>query len=83
MMMFTGPGLWLVSQLLLILYFWLDNGANTCGIDFHFSDRKTKAKRDLDSIISDDAPRGETYFEFKFFEELLISGFSVVSEEGR
>ena len=84
MMLFvSGPGLWVLSQLLLILYFWLDNGANTCGIDFHFRQTKTKVKRDLDSIISDDAPRGETYFEFKFFEELLVSGFKVVSEEGR
>ena len=84
MMLFvSGPGLWVLSQLLLILYFWLDNGANTCGIDFHFGEKNLKAKRDLDSIISDDAPRGETYFEFKFFEELLVSGFKVVSEEGR
>ena len=83
MMLFvSGPGLWVLSQLLLILYFWLDNGANTCGIDFHFGEKNLKAKRDLDSIISDDAPRGETYFEFKFREELFIR-FNVVSEEGR
>jgi len=77
-----GPGLWVLSQLLLLLYFWFDNGANTCGIDFHFSDRKTKPKRDFESIIRADAPRDETYFEFKFFEE-LFTGFNVVSEEGR
>ena len=79
----SGPGLWVASQLLLLLYFKMDNGANTCGIDFRFKKTETKAKRELDSIISDDAPRGETYFEFKFFEELLVSGFKVVSEEGR
>ena len=45
----TGPGLWIVSQLLLLLYSWLDNGANTCGIDFHF-ENKAAEKRDLDSI---------------------------------
>ena len=36
----TGPGLWVTSQLLLLLYFWLDNGSNTCGIDFHFENNK-------------------------------------------
>jgi len=71
-----------VSQLLLLLYFWLDNGANTCGIDFHFGN-KTVKKRDLESIIMDDAPRRETYFEFKILEELCISDFKKVSEEGR
>ena len=40
--MVTGPGLWLASQLLLLLYFWLDNGANTCGIDFHFRNNQNK-----------------------------------------
>ena len=75
--------MWVASQILLVLYFKMDNGANTCGIDFHFGKTKTKVKRNLDSIISDDAPREETYFELKFLEELLVSGFEVVSEEGR
>ena len=81
MMSVTGPGLWVVSQLLLLVYFKLDNGANTCGIDFHFENKAAK-KRDLDSIVSEDAPREETYCEFKILEELCIRKFSV-SEKGR
>ena len=131
--MVAGPGLWVVSLLLLLLYFWLDNGANTCGIDFHFGNNKNKGslkvegseneesqvegiKRsishnspsnsiatvetedaseeglssfsdknedDSKSIINDDEPREDTYFEFKVLEELFISEFEVVSEEGR
>ena len=131
--MVAGPGLWVVSQLLLLLYFWLDNGANTCGIDFHFGNNKykgslkvegseneesqqeginknvslnsrsnsistvktedaskeslsslsDKTEDDSKSIINDDEPRETTYFEFKVLEELFISEFEVVSEEGR
>ena len=68
MLMLTGPCLWLVSQLLLLLYFWLDNGANTCGIDFHFEKKKKtkqtmkknikkKTEDDSKSFISYNEPR--------------------------
>ena len=120
--MVAGPGLWVLSQLLLLVYFWLDNGANTCGIDFHFGNNKNKVnlkeegneneesppegiknsrsnsedaskdvlsssinqtEDDSKSIINDDEPREDTYFEFKVFEELFISEFKVISDEGR
>ena len=131
--MVAGPGLWVVSQLLLLLYFWLDNGANTCGIDFHFGNNKYKGSLKVEgseneesqqeginknvslnsrsssistfetedaseeglgslsdktedgskSIINDDELREGKYFEFKVLEELFISEFEVVSEEGR
>ena len=118
--MVTGPGLWLVSQLLLLIYFKIDNGANTCGIDFHFDNKNEDEDEDKDedsllavfrmviisgisalkrlancsssneetgndsnSIINDDEPRDDTYFEIKLLEELFISEFEVVSEEGR
>ena len=48
-MLVTGPGLWIVSQTLLVLYFKLDNGANTCVIDFHF-EKSNKTKRDLAEV---------------------------------
>ena len=80
--LFAGPGLWVASQILLVLYFKLDNGANTCGIDFHFENKAAK-KRDLDSIVSEDAPREETYYEVKILEQLFTSKFKVVSKEGR
>ena len=110
----------MLSQILLVLYFKLDNGANTCGIDFHF-EKSNKTEGDLaeveeneneesflfnprsistsrveesassdetadddsKSIITDEEPRGDKYFEFKVLEELFISEFKVVSEEGR
>ena len=35
------------------------------------------------SIIKDEEPRGDKYFEFKVLEKLFISEFKVFSEEGR
>ena len=138
---FAGPGLWVLSQMLLVLYFWLDNGANTCGIDFHFkksnqictchchenqihnlaevevneneesiplNSRSNSSSRvetgcapeesssvdDSRSIVNDDEPRGNYFFELKVLEKLcicksskvsklFIREFKVVSEEGR
>ena len=37
MVMHTGPGLWVLSQALLLLYFKMDNGSNVCGIDFNYN----------------------------------------------
>ena len=111
--------MWAVSQILLVLYYKLDNGANTCGIDFHFAnDQKvvdvevneneesiplnprssstsrvetedapeessSSAEDESKSVITDEEPRGDKYFEFRVLEELFISEFNVVSEEGR
>ena len=92
MMTFAGPGLWLVSQLLLLLYFWLDNGANTCGIDFHFEESSNReganssneeTGNNSDSIINDDQPREDTFFEIEVMKRLFINKFNVVSEKGR
>ena len=46
-------------------------------------DRREGERRIEKSIITDDEPREDTYFEFKVLEELFISEFKVVSEEGR
>ena len=107
--------MWAVSQILLVLYYKLDNGANTCGIDFHFKNdlaevdvevneneesiplnpRSSSTSRveteessssvedDSTSIITDEEPRGDKFFEFRILEELFISEFKVVSEKGR
>ena len=113
--------MWVLSQLLIVLYNKMDNGANTCGIDFHFandleevdveeneneesiplnsqsnstsrvetedvpeeSSSSDETDDDSKSVINDDEPRGDKYFEFKVLEELFISEFKVVSEEGR
>ena len=78
-----------MSQILLIVYFWLDNGAMTCGLDFEFCsesatesettrDNKTKSLVTADEQISD-----ETLFDLKILEKLFLSTFDLVCEEGR
>ena len=42
-----------------------------------------KTEDDSKSIINNDEPREDTFFEFKVLESLFISKFKVVSEEGR
>ena len=27
---------WILSQLLILIYYYIDNGVQTCGLDFHF-----------------------------------------------
>ena len=34
------PGGWILAQLLLFLYYYLDNGAETCRLEFQFNDEK-------------------------------------------
>ena len=117
--------MWVVSQILLVIYFKLDNGANTCGIDFYFetsnqmegdlaevevneneesfpltprlnstsrvetedapeeSASSNETDDDSESIINNEEPRGDKYFEFRVLEKLFISEFKVVSEQGR
>ena len=38
----SGPGLWVLSQALLLLYFKMDNGSNVCGIEFNFDNKEKK-----------------------------------------
>ena len=33
MMTHSGPGLWVLSQALLLIYFKMDNGSNVCGLE--------------------------------------------------
>merc|ERR1719239_2028262 len=37
-----GPGLWVLSQALLLLYFKMDNGSNVCGIEFNYNNKAEK-----------------------------------------
>ena len=130
-MLVTGPGLWIVSQLLLLLYYKMDNGANTCGLNFCFDNIKGDVEKiegdveevevseneerlplnsranstsrvetedasegglsspsdetedDTKSIINDDEPKEDNFFEFRVLERLFIIKFEVVSEKGR
>ena len=111
----------MASQILILLYYKLDNGANSCGIDFKFGKKKKVKKEEVEvneneesiplnsrsnstsrvetedvpeesspsddddskSIINDNEPREDNYFEFRVLEKLFIEKFEVVSEEGR
>ena len=48
----AGPAGWVISQGLLLLYYYLDNGSNTCGIDFHFENEKKECFRRINSTSS-------------------------------
>ena len=93
MSIFAAPVLWIVSQLLLIVYFWLDNGAMTCGLDFEFGSESdtadSEATRDNKtwSLITSDEKMNDRVFKFleKSENRLYcgISVFNLVSEEER
>ena len=84
---FAAPALWIVSQLLLIVFFWLDNGAMTCGLDFEFGSESdtadSEATRDNKtwSLITSDEKMNDRVF--KYLEKHCDSVFNLVSEKGR
>ena len=51
----AGPVGWLLSQVLLLLFFYLDNGSNTCGIDFHFANDTDESSRTRSASALPDA----------------------------
>ena len=89
MSIFAAPVLWIVSQILLIVYFWLDNGAMTCGLDFEFCSKSaTESETTMDNktkslITGEEQISDETFVDLKILEKLYVSAFSMVSEEGR
>ena len=84
---FAAPVLWIVSQLLLIVYFWLDTGAMTCGLDFEFgtesdtADSETTRDNKTWSLITSDENMSDRVF--KYLEKYCGSVFNLVSEKGR
>ena len=69
----SGPGFWVLSQVCLLLYFYLDNGSNVCGIEFNYK-----------SIIGANNSEHEVFYSYndQIFRQLFL-GFEVESEEGR
>ena len=76
-----------MSQLLLIVYFWLDTGAMTCGLDFEFcneSDSESETTETVSLVTGEEQISVETLVDLKILEKLSIVGaFDLVSEEGR
>ena len=82
MSIFAAPVLWIVSQILLIVYFWLDTGAMTCGLDFEFGTDAQKSRDNKTwSLINSDEETNDRVF--KFLEKSCDSVFNLVSEKGR
>ena len=95
----SGPGLWVLSQVLLLLYFKIDNGSNVCGIEFNFNNRRKKEKygavdkkedeereKEKDDIISLIGADSLLNSEMYYNDQILrqlFFGFQVESEEGR
>ena len=85
MSFFAAPLLWIVSQILLIVYFWLDTGAMTCGLDFEFctESKSTRDNKTKSLITGEEQISDETFVDLKILEKLYVSAFNLVSEEGR
>ena len=95
----SGPGLWVLSQVLLLLYFKIDNGSNVCGIEFNFNNRRKKEKYgmvdkeedeerekekdDSISLIGADSLLNSEMYYNDQILRQLFFGFQVESEEGR
>ena len=83
MMAHSGPGFWVVSQALLLLYFYLDNGSNVCGIEFNYNNEEGNSDYDdFQSILGADESEYEDIYNLQIFRQLFL-GFEVESEEGR
>ena len=75
----SGPGFWVLSQALLLLYFKMDNGSNVCGIEFNYNNEGREEENRGDSLIGADVA---TYYNDRMLGQLFL-GFQVESEEGR
>ena len=79
----SGPGWWVVSQVLLLLYFKMDNGSNVCGIEFNYNNNdSSEDEEDSRSINGEEESNREVFYNDQIFRQLFL-GFQVVSEEGR
>ena len=70
--------MWIASQFLVFFYFWLDTGANTCGIDYMFEncepDSEPRSATDADD---------ETNLDIKILKELFTKDVIMHSTEDR
>ena len=78
----SGPGFWVLSQALLLLYFKMDNGSNVCGIEFNYNNEGREEENRGDSLIGADVADRDTYYNNRMLGQLFL-GFQVESEEGR
>ena len=83
----SGPGLWVLSQVLLLVYFKMDNGSNVCGVEFNYNNNSSgteenNVEEESKSIIGANESEHEDNYNKEIFRQLFF-GFEVKSEEGR
>ena len=72
--------MWTASQFLVFFYFWLDTGANTCGIDYKFKNCVPDSEpRSATDANADD----ETNLDIKILKELFTKELIVHSTKDR
>ena len=77
----SGPGFWVLSQALLLIYFKMDNGSNVCGIEFNYNNEEMEREEGNREASLIGAAR-DTYYNDQVLRQLFL-GFQVESEEGR
>ena len=50
----SGQGCWVLSQVLLLLHFRLDNGGNVCGLEFNYDNPKENEEENTNANENDD-----------------------------
>ena len=78
MMTHSGPGLWVVSQVLLLLYFKMDNGSNVCGIEFNYNN--VEEKKEEEDMEKEKEKKKEEENQEKFEEQNEDDSKSIISE---
>ena len=69
--------MWVLSQVLLLLYFKLDNGSNVCGIEFNYNNNKEEEKEEVVEETEEGKEKRESEedSEFKKEEENIIDAY--------
>ena len=80
-----GPGFWVLSQALLLVFFKMDNGSNVCGIEFNFNNtgKNKTVSRNIDSAERKSHDSANLLDAEVFFGAKIPHQLEVVSEEGR
>ena len=84
-MNYSGPGLWVVSQVMLLLYFKMDNGSNVCGIEFNYdnTEENKTVSRNINSTERESHDGANLLDADVFFGAKIPHQLEGVSEEGR
>ena len=85
MMTHSGPGLWVLSQVLLLLYFKMDNGSNVCGIEFNYNNNVEEKKEEVEAKKEGDMEeekekREEEEYQGKMEDQKEDDSKSIISE---